>query len=218
MVLNWYLWHWCGPLLLSVCSRRCRTFILVLSPLFLFFGKMTAQFNYLWKYIVWLCYIFSSPKNLYYIINLIMLFAKSHIQKSKCSNYKPSFVIFENEVKQYINSILYSQNKMIMGLIFVWLNDDLTWLFILKYFSCGHSVGSFLTENQRWGEETLRFTVNIEFVNLMFLVSYSHFVSIYLFSYCADLFSFLVFRVWHNVTHDGDRSTWGKVKQEMLNN
>ena len=44
----------------------------------------------------------------YYIINLLVLLAKYHIHKSKFSNHKPSFSIFEKELKQYITTILHS--------------------------------------------------------------------------------------------------------------
>jgi len=47
----------------------------------------------------------------YYIINLLVLLAKYHIYKSKFSNHKPSFLIFEKELKQYITTIQHSINR-----------------------------------------------------------------------------------------------------------
>ena len=47
----------------------------------------------------------------YYIINLLVLLAKYHKHKSKFSNHKPSFFIFEKELKQYITTILHSINR-----------------------------------------------------------------------------------------------------------
>ena len=47
----------------------------------------------------------------YYMINLLVLLAKYHIHKSKCSNHKPFFLIFEKELKQYITTILHSINR-----------------------------------------------------------------------------------------------------------
>jgi len=46
-----------------------------------------------------------------YPINLIIIIAKFHIYKAKYSQSKPLFLIFDNEAKQYINSISDSKNK-----------------------------------------------------------------------------------------------------------
>lgn len=45
------------------------------------------------------------------MINLILLFAKSHIHKAKFLNSRPSFLILDKEIKQYIDSIKKSKNQ-----------------------------------------------------------------------------------------------------------
>lgn len=39
-----------------------------------------------------------------YIISLIVLLAKWHIHKCRCNNQNSFFLIFKNEVKQYIKT------------------------------------------------------------------------------------------------------------------
>ena len=46
-----------------------------------------------------------------FLINLIIILAKFHIHKSKFSHSKPSFILFEIEAKQYIQTIRNSKNK-----------------------------------------------------------------------------------------------------------
>jgi len=53
----------------------------------------------------------ANNKDQYYIINLLVLLAEFHIHKSKFCNHKPSFSIFEKELKQYITTIQLSTNR-----------------------------------------------------------------------------------------------------------
>lgn len=53
----------------------------------------------------------ASKFNQYYIINLILFLAKTHIHNRKFTNQKPCSVRLMNEIKQYINLISQSENK-----------------------------------------------------------------------------------------------------------
>ncbi len=46
-----------------------------------------------------------------YIINLPIILAKFHTHKSKFSNSKPRFIMFENDTKQYSKTIFDTKNK-----------------------------------------------------------------------------------------------------------
>ena len=47
----------------------------------------------------------------YYIINLILFLAKAHIHNRKFTNQIPSSCRLKKEIKQYIYTVTYSQNK-----------------------------------------------------------------------------------------------------------
>jgi len=53
----------------------------------------------------------ANNKDQYYIINLLILLSKFHIHKSKFCHHKPSFSIFEKELRQYISTIQLSTNR-----------------------------------------------------------------------------------------------------------
>lgn len=69
------------------------------------------DFSLTYRNILFGFFSYDIRKNKYYIINLILLFAKFHIHKSKFAGGSPLFVIFENEFRQYLITIKHSNNK-----------------------------------------------------------------------------------------------------------
>ncbi len=68
----------------------------------------------------------SSKYNHFYIINLILLLAKFHIHKLKFNNQRPSFTVFLNEAKQYIQNITNSRNPKAMKTIDLCITFELS--------------------------------------------------------------------------------------------
>ena len=71
-----------------------------------------ADFSLYWKDILFGVSNYDrNKKSEFYIINLIILLAKFYIHKCKFTKNKPIYLVFEKELKIYINSIKDSSNK-----------------------------------------------------------------------------------------------------------
>lgn len=56
------------------------------------------------------CYVHKN-KNIEFMVNLYILYAKFHIHKAKFLNYKPSFITLSTEIKQYYQILKKINNK-----------------------------------------------------------------------------------------------------------
>lgn len=76
--------------------------------------KIEKDFKLFWKDVLFGLYDLNRTKtrpNETFIINLIILLAKFYIHKCKFAHSKTSFIAFNIEVKQYVNTIKYSLNQ-----------------------------------------------------------------------------------------------------------